>query len=157
MIRICEKKQRKTGLATNWKKSKNFGDYLASVGSFLLDATRETVWRHEDESIQEERAAGMATTIAALYEAKVKDEEIIRLVQKYYGVTESDAQEQLRIEKTIEHPCRELQYYLMREEAFSPVEARSFILDHGIVDMLRETRGLWRFPPKELLKRIEQQ
>ena len=84
--------------------SKNFGDYLASVGSFLLDATRETVWRHEDESIQEERAAGMATTIAALYEAKVKDEEIIRLVQKYYGVTESDAQEQLRIEKTIEHP-----------------------------------------------------
>ena len=137
--------------------SKNFGDYLISAGSFLLDVIRETVWHREDESIKEERAAGMATTIAVLYEAKVKDEEIIRLVQKYYGVTESDAQEQLRIEKTIEHPCQELQCYLMREEAFSPAEARNFILDHGIVDMLQETRGLWRFPPKELLKKIERQ
>jgi len=73
--------------------SKNFGDYLASAGSFLLDATREAVWHHEDESVQAERLTGMSTTVAALYDAKVKDDEIIRLIQKYYGVTQSDAQE----------------------------------------------------------------
>lgn len=44
--------------------SKNSGDYLASAGSFLLDATREVVWRHEDESVQAERLAGMSTTVA---------------------------------------------------------------------------------------------
>ena len=135
--------------------SKNFGDYLASAGSFLLDATREAVWRHEDESIQAERLAGMSTTVAALYDAKVKDEEIIRLIQKYYGVTEREAQEQLRIEKTIEHPCRELQSYLMREEALSADEAREFIINHDAVDLLRETRGLWKLSPKELLNKIE--
>ena len=135
--------------------SKNFGDYLASAGSFLLDATREAVWRHEDESVQAERLAGMSTTVAALYDAKVKDEEIIRLIQKYYGVTEREAQEQLRIEKTIEHPCRELQSYLMREEALSADEAREFIIRHGTVDLLRETRGLWKLSPKELLNKIE--
>ncbi len=135
--------------------NKNFGDYLASAGSFLLDATREAVWHHEDESVQAERLAGMSTTIAALYDAKVKDDEIIRLIQKYYGATESDAQEQLRIEKTIEHPCRELQSYLMREEALSADEAREFIINHGTVDMLRETRGLWKLSPKELLNKIE--
>ena len=135
--------------------SKNFGDYLASAGSFLLDATREAVWRHEDESVQAERLAGMSTTVAALYDAKVKDEEIIRLIQKYYGVIERETQEQLRIEKTIEHPCRELQSYLMREEALSADEAREFITNHGAVDLLRETRGLWKLPPKELLNKIE--
>lgn len=135
--------------------SKNFGDYLASAGFFLLDATREAVLRHEDESVQAERLAGMSTTVAALYDAKVKDDEIIRLIQKYYGVTHSDAQEQMRIEKTIEHPCRELQSYLMREEALSVDEAREFIINHGTVDMLIETRGLWKLSPKELLNKIE--
>lgn len=135
--------------------NKNFGDYLASAGSFLFDTMREAVWRHEDESVQAERLAGMSTTVAALYDAKIKDDEIIRLIQKYYGVTENEAQEMLRIEKTIEHPCRELQSYLMREEALSADEAREFVIDHGTVDMLRETHGLWKLSPEELLNRIE--
>jgi len=43
----------------------------------------------------------------------------------------------------------------MREEALSADEAREFIINHGTVDMLRETRGLWKLSPKELLNKIE--
>ena len=64
--------------------AKSFGDYLAGAGYFLLDATREAVLRHEDETVQQEREAGICILTSALYEAKVKDLEIIRLLQKYY-------------------------------------------------------------------------
>lgn len=135
--------------------SKGFGDYIASAGFFFWNAGKEAVRRHEDESIQEEREKGMSITIAALYDAGITDEQIIHLIQKYYSTTESIVQKHLRIEKTIEHPCRELEAYLMREEAFSQVEARDFIINHGVVDMLRKTRGLWKLSPEELMKQID--
>jgi len=135
--------------------AKVFGDYLVSAGYFLLNATRDAVRCHENERVQQEQVNGKSILTAALYEAKVKDLEIIRLLQKYYGLKEAEAQEQLRIEKTINHPCRELEAYLMSEEAFSQQEAQRYIIDHGTVDLLQQERGLWKLLPKELLKRIE--
>jgi|LAHS01.1.fsa_nt_gb hypothetical protein len=135
--------------------AKSFGDYLAGAGYFLLDATREAVLRHEDETVQQEREAGISILTSALYEAKVKDLEIIRLLQKYYCLREYEAQEQLRIEKTINHPCRELESYLMSTEALSQQEAQDYIIGHGTVDLLRQEKGFWKLSPKELLKRIE--
>lgn len=135
--------------------AKSFKDYLAGAGYFLLDTTREAVLRHEDETVQQEREAGISILTAALYEAKIKDPEIIRLLQKYYGLRENEAQEQLRIEKTINHPCSELESYLMSEEALSQQEAQDYIIDHGTVDLLRQERGLWKLSPKELLRKIE--
>lgn len=134
---------------------RNFTDFLAGAGYFLLDTTREAVLRHDDETAQQEREAGISILTAALYESKIKDTEIVRLLQKYYGLRENEAQEQIRIEKTINHPCRELESYLMSTEAFSQQEAQDYIIDHGTVDLLRQERGLWKLSPKELLKRIE--
>ena len=136
-------------------RAKSFKNYLAGAGYFLLDTTREAVLRHEDETVQQEREAGISILTAALYEAKIKDPEIIRLLQKYYGLRENEAQEQLRIEKTINHPCSELESYLMSEEALSQQEAQDYIIDHGTVDLLRQERGLWKLSPKELLRKIE--
>lgn len=79
--------------------AKTFGDYLAGAGYFLLDTTREAVLRHDDETVQQEREAGISILTAALYESKIKDTEIVRLLQKYYGLRESEAQEQIRIEE----------------------------------------------------------
>lgn len=135
--------------------AKSFGDYLAGAGYFLLDTTRKAVLRHDDETVQQEREAGISILTAALYEAKIKYPEIIRLLQKYYGLRENEAQEQLRIEKTINHPCSELESYLMSEEALSQQEAQDYIIDHGTVDLLRQERSLWKLSPKELLRKIE--
>lgn len=134
---------------------RNFTDFLSGAGYFLLETTREAVLRHDDETVQQEREAGISILTAALYESKIKDTEIVRLLQKYYGLKENEAREQIRIEKTINHPCRELESYLMSTEAFSQQEARDYIIDHGMVDLLRQERGLWKLSSKELLKRIE--
>ena len=88
-------------------------------------------------------------------ESKIKDAEIVRLLQKYYGLRENEAQEQIRIERTINYPCRELESYLMSTEGLSQQEAQDYIIDHGTVDLLQQERGLWKLSPKELLKRIE--
>lgn len=134
---------------------RNFTNFLAGAGYFLLDTTREAVLSHDDETAQQEREAGISILTAALYESKIKDAEIVHLLQKYYGLRENEAQERIRIEKTINHPCRELESYLMSTEAFSQQEAQDYIIDHGTVDLLRQERGLWKLSPKELLKRIE--
>ena len=88
-------------------------------------------------------------------ESKIKDAEIVRLLQKYYGLRENEAQEQIRIERTINYPCRELESYLMSTEGLSQQKAQDYIINHGTVDLLRQERGLWKLSPKELLKRIE--
>lgn len=134
---------------------RNFTDFLAGAGYFLLDTTREAVLRHDDETAQQKREAGISILTAALYEAKIKDAEIVRLLQKYYGLRENEAQEQIRIERTINCPCRELESYLMSTEGLSQQEAQDYIIDHGTVDLLQQERGLWKLSPKELLKRIE--
>lgn len=134
---------------------RNFTDLLAGAGYFLLDTTREAVLRHDDETAQQEREAGISILTAALYKSKIKDAEIVRLLQKYYGIRENEAQEQIRIERTINHPCHELESSLLSTEGFSQQEAQDYSIDHGTVDLLRQERGLWKLSPKDLLKQIE--
>ncbi len=63
---------------------KNISDYLYGAGNIMLNATREVVQRHEDESVQAERNYGAGILIQALFEVNVEDDVIISLVQKYY-------------------------------------------------------------------------
>ena len=70
---------------------RNFTDFLAGAGYFLLDTTREAVLRHDDETAQQEREAGISILTAALYESKIKDTEIVRLLQKYICITDMAA------------------------------------------------------------------
>ena len=128
---------------------------MGSVSYTHLDVYKRQVLRHDDETAQQEREAGISILTAALYESKTKDAEIVRLLQKYYGLRENEAQEQIRIERTINYPCRELESYLMSTEGLSQQEAQDYIINHGTVDLLRQERGLWKLSPKELLKRIE--
>lgn len=51
--------------------------------------------------------------VAALYEAGVKDDEIIRLLLKYGYMDEDEALMLLKSEKIVEAPCRNLYQYLI--------------------------------------------
>lgn len=131
------------------------GDYLQRAGLFALDAVRESARRHDDDVVDAERDMGIMLTTSALYDAKVKDDVIIRMLQKYWSLTEADARERLRIEKTIQHPCVALADYLMNTEALTKEEADEYIFSHGVVDYLRSEKGAWKLSPQELLKEIE--
>ena len=51
----------------------------------MLDTTREAVLRHDDETAQQEREAGISILTAALYESKTKDAEIDVYKRQDYG------------------------------------------------------------------------
>lgn len=131
------------------------GEYLSRAGAFALDAVRESARRHDEDVANESQDNGIQITTAALYEAKVKDDSIIRMLQKFWGITDSEARERLRIEKTIEYPCRSVAEYLMSEEAMTKDEADDFIINRGVIDYLREERSAWKLSPKELVSKVE--
>lgn len=65
--------------------------------------------------------------VAALYEAKVKDDEIITLLLKYGYMDEDEALMLLRNEKIVEAPCRNLYQYLILNKYTDEKEADKFI------------------------------
>lgn len=131
------------------------GEYLSRAGYFVIDAVRESTRRHDEDVANESQENGIQITTAALYEAKVKDDSIIRMLQKFWGITDSEARERLRIEKTIEYPCRSVAEYLMNEEAMTKDEADDFIINRGVLAYLREDRSAWKLSPKELVSKVE--
>lgn len=133
----------------------NISDYLSGAGSIMINATREAVRRHEDEVVQEERNNGAGILTEALIEANVKDDVIIRLVQKYYGLSEREAEELMISERTINMPCQELETFLVRSEGYTRDEAINFIFKKGIPDFLRENKGSWKSSPEELLSKVK--
>lgn len=128
--------------------------FLKDIGSIVLNTTRNTVQQHENEAM---RVKGIPITTSALYEAGVKDETIIQLQVKHWLIHLDEAQEYLRIEKTVEYPCRQLVDYLMAEEAITKEEADEFIINHSVANMLQSSPGLWKVPAKELYRRILEQ
>ena len=115
----------------------------------------ESSRRHDEVVVNESQDNGIQITTAALYESKVKDDNIIRMLQKFWGIADTDARERLRIEKTINYPCRSVAEYLMSEEAMTQDEADDFIINRGVLDYLREERSAWKLSPKELVSRVE--
>jgi hypothetical protein len=130
-------------------------EYMQRAQLFVLDVARKSAREHDDAVINNEREVGIMLTISALYDAKVKDEVIIRMLQKYWGLQEMDARERLRIEKTIQHPCVEVADYLMNREALTQEEADDYIYSHRVVDYLRTEKNAWKLSPEELLKSID--
>lgn len=130
-----------------------FTDYLGKAGNFVLDAARESVYRQNEEFIDERDEQAISITTAALYEAKVKDDVIIRMLQKYWGLTESESREKLRIEKTVEYPCTAVAEYLMTNEAMTREEADNIIIYDGVLDYLKTEKTAWKLSPKELLEK----
>ncbi len=80
-------------------------------------------------SLEERRARSneIKLVTAALFEAKVKDEEILRVLMKVCDIDREEATNAFRNEKFILYPCRELYQYLILEEGFEEHDADVFI------------------------------
>ncbi len=118
------------------------------------NATREGLRRSiEDREIQAANEAderGKEILVEALLEVKQDDDTIIRMLHKYYGLNEDDAEQLIVGERTIYIPCKTLETYLVRTEGFSRDEAYHYIVDSGIIDKLRENRTRWKKSAKDL-------
>lgn len=81
------------------------------------------------DSLEERRARmnDIKLVTAALYEAKVKDDEILRVLMKVCETDRQEAINALQNEKFILSPCRELYQYLILVKGFDEREADVFI------------------------------
>jgi len=80
-------------------------------------------------SLEERRIRNKEITLvnAALYEAKVKDEEILRILMKVCDIDREEAMTAFQKEKFMLSPCRELYHYLILEKGFEAHDADVFI------------------------------
>lgn len=82
--------------------ARSIKDSLSGFGSELLERIRENNNTRLDEAAFEERIIGIEKATAALREAKVEDEKIGYLLQKYWDLRLSEVKEILQQERYFE-------------------------------------------------------
>ncbi|MBD5507852.1 MAG: hypothetical protein HDR05_07350 [Lachnospiraceae bacterium] len=92
--------------------------------------------------------------VAVLYEAKVKDDEIIRILQKFCDIDNGEAMDILRNEKIIEAPSRKLTQFLLLEKGFSADDTDRFIHKY-VKRKLASNTELCKLPPEKLYNEIQ--
>ena len=73
--------------------------FLGEIGASALQGLRNGVYDKIDKEVYYERIDGIKKAIAAMVEAKVKDDMIIRMLQKYWDLRLSEAIEFLEEQK----------------------------------------------------------
>jgi len=76
--------------------ARSIRDSFSGFGSELLESIRENANTRLDEAAFEEKIIGIEKAAAALHEAGVEDEKIIHLLQKYWDLRRSEANEFLQ-------------------------------------------------------------
>lgn len=76
--------------------ARSIRDSFSGFGSELLESIRENANARLDEAAFEEKIIGIEKAAAALNEAGVEDEKIIYLLQKYWDLRRSEANEFLQ-------------------------------------------------------------
>jgi len=106
-------------------------------------------------SLEERRARGNERKLvtAALYEAKVKDEEILRVLIKVCDIDKEEAVNTLRNEKFILSPCRELYQYLILEKGYDEHDA-DVLIHTKVKRALASNTELSKLSPAKLFDAI---
>ena len=79
--------------------ARTFKDSFSGFGREVLERIREDNYARIGQDAFEESIIGIKKAVAALCEAKVDDKKIISLLQKYWDLRLSEAEEFLRHEK----------------------------------------------------------
>lgn len=68
-------------------------DLLYEIPAFLLQSVRDVVSEHEEQAVYEETVVSIEKATLAMCEAKVQDNVIIAMLQKYWDLRLSEARE----------------------------------------------------------------
>lgn len=95
--------------------------------------------------------------VAALYEAKVNENEILHLLKKYCNIDDIDAINLFQNEKYINSPCRRLEQYLLIEKGYDYNKAILFINKYAIKVLANNTSLSESSPSKlyDIVKKYE--
>lgn len=136
-------------------------EILKKIISVLGDAGREAfdsiINNEVEEAVAYERKREIKRAVEALYEAKVKEEVIIQLLQDYWKIDEYQAREALRVEQTVKSPKKVLITYLQRQ-GYKTSDIKEFIRNNNVEKQLENNPSLWKLSnsPEKLMKAIEE-
>ncbi|MFZ3579994.1 hypothetical protein [Virgibacillus sp. DJP39] len=90
---------------------------------------------------------------AALYEAKVKDDEILRVLMKICDIDRERAMNAFQNEKFLISPCKKLYQYLILEKGFNDHDADVFVRGRARSKLARNVE-LGKLPPAKMFDAI---
>lgn len=134
-------------------------DYLKkgikSVGALALTIYGESLNQVGEQAFSEAIEFGIENTISALYDAKINDKEICRVVSEHWGVSYLESEDRLVFEKQ-QATIRFLKQYL-KLQGYSTADINDYIRDNNISIIIRHDRELWKLKdnPEKLIKIIQ--
>ena len=125
------------------------------VGAHLLKIYGKTLDQVGEQVFSEAIELGIQNTIAALYDAKVPDKIILRVVSDHWGISSECVGKRLVWEKQ-RAPVRAIRQYL-KLQGYSSLEIDSFLQEKIDLLKLRHSNDLWKLKddPEKLIKAIK--
>ncbi|MCP1100899.1 hypothetical protein M2454_000108 [Aequitasia blattaphilus] len=100
---------------------------------------------------------GITNTIAALYDVGVNDEEIARVLNKFWGISSREVDERILFEM---HNAakRELRHYL-KMQGYSDVDIQHFMISTKADAKISHDKDLWKLSktPEKLFKAVKKE
>lgn len=125
------------------------------IGALALRIYGESLDQVGKQAFSEAIELGIENTIASLYDAKVIDKEIIRVVCEHWGISHQDAESRLVYEKQ-QAVIRSLRQYL-KLQGYSSLEVNEFMCESKALVRIRHEKDLWKLKdaPEKLFKTLQ--
>lgn len=125
------------------------------ITDLMLETFGDKLNKINEEAYTEAFELGISKTIASLYDTNVKDKEIIRALNKYWGINTEEAEKRIIFEKS-QVTIRELRQYL-RLQGLSEMKINEFMRTNRVPTKIKNNNELWelRNKPEMLLKQIQ--
>lgn len=131
-----------------------FRDFLNKSVNAAKEGMAEALVRREEDVYNDAIELGISKTIAALHDANVKDIEIIRVMNKYWGMASPEVKERLLEEKyrSVKDALRDY----LEMEGYNESEIRQFMRENRVSKKIHENRELWKLKnnPEKLIKAL---
>ncbi|SDB06793.1 hypothetical protein SAMN02910298_00201 [Pseudobutyrivibrio sp. YE44] len=129
--------------------------YISDGAIELRNGIRDRYDADMEDAYYEGLEEGISKTLSALYEADVKDDEIIRVMNKIWAIPEQDVEKMLLKEK-IHATTSALRRYL-RRNGKTEEDIRSFMSEYSVMNKIRTDSNLWKLrkQPEKLIKALK--
>jgi SOS response regulatory protein OraA/RecX len=130
-------------------------EFIKGSAALARDSAQNAIEEEINDAVIHANNKGIEKTAAALYEAGVKDDIIINLLQKHWHIDDDDATEVLRYERTVEFPSRKLRDYLT-SQGLNSRDIEDFMTKNKVGIKLRHDPNLWQLTPAELIDAVKE-
>lgn len=135
--------------------SDDIKEYWVLGRNLVLKLYGDSINQAGEEAFSDAIEVGISNTIAALYDADVDGEEIIRVLNKYWGINRDEAEERIIYEKK-QAAIRELERFL-KMQGFSAIEINQFMKSNKALIKIKHNNELWKLrrEPEKLMKAVQ--